>query len=348
MRYENVCLAAAACELPPNVVTSESIEKRLGPLYDKLGLREGRLELMTGIRERRFWDNGQTPGAVAVKAGRKALAAAKIPPEELGALFHASVCRDFMEPATACGEHRALGLPENTLIFDVSNACLGVLDAMVTLANMIELGQARAGIILAGETGEALVNGAIEALLADKNATRQSIKPAFASLTIGSGAAAVVLAHKDLSPSGHRLAGGVFRCDTENADLCVGGAGAGFGMSASPSMETDSEELLKAGCALAKETWGDFKAELGWTEESVDRSFTHQVGSAHRRLLYESIGVDPARDFSTVEFLGNMGSVSLPATLAMGAERGLVKKGGKVALLGIGSGLNCLMLGLEW
>lgn len=348
MRYENVYVAAAAYELPPNAVTSESIEKRLGPLYDRLGLREGRLELMTGIRERRFWGNGQTPGAVAVKAGRKALTAAKIPPSRLGALFHASVCRDFIEPATACGESRALGLPGNALIFDISNACLGVLDAMVTLANMIELGQAQAGIILAGETAEGLVNRTIESLLADESATRQSIKPVFASLTIGSGAAAVILAHKDLSPSGHRLTGGVFRCDTESADLCVGGAGEGFGGGASPFMETDSEELLKAGCALAKKTWEDFKAELGWTEESVDRTFTHQVGSAHRRLLYESIGVDPAKDFSTVELFGNMGSVSLPATLAMGAEKGLVNRGDKVALLGIGSGLNCLMLGLEW
>jgi 3-oxoacyl-[acyl-carrier-protein] synthase-3 len=113
-------------------------------------------------------------------------------------------------------------------------------------------------------------------------------------------------------------------------------------------MQTDSERLLDAGVALARETWADFEAATGWTRQSVDRAICHQVGSAHRRRLFETLGLDLAKDFSTFETLGNMGSVSLPATLSAAIDAGAVQAGDRVALMGIGSGLNCLMLALEW
>jgi 3-hydroxy-3-methylglutaryl CoA synthase len=73
-----------------------------------------------------------------------------------------------------------------------------------------------------------------------------------------------------------------------------------------------------------------------------------QVGSAHRRALYSSLELDQTKDFSTLEFLGNTGSVALPITMAMGIEKAPPAKDEKIAILGIGSGLNCLMLGVQW
>lgn len=348
MRYSNVCLEAFAYELPPNIVTSAEIEERLSPLYERLSLPKGRLELMTGIRERRFWNPGTRSSQVAAAAAKKAIETSGVPVEKIGALFHASVCRDFMEPATASVEHHLLGLPESAMIFDISNACLGVLNGMITIANMIELGQIEAGVVTAGEMGESLVDSTVEALLKNVNSTRRSIKPAFASLTIGSGAVAVVLTRRDISATGHRLLGGTVKCATRHNKLCAGGTEVGADGNAALLMETDSEELLRAGCALAADTWKSFRCEMGWSDDDVARSFTHQVGAAHRRILYQSIGLDVGKDFSTVEFLGNVGSVSLPLTFAMGVESGVVRQGDNVALLGIGSGLNCMMLGVKW
>ena len=348
MLYENVCIESIEYELPPNVITSGEIEERLSPLYERLKLPKGRLELMSGIKERRFWDKGESPSSAAARAGKKAIEKSGVPKENLGAIFHAAVCRDFLEPATASVEHKTLGLSKNTLVFDISNACLGVADGMVMLGNMIELGQVEAGIVVSGEMGESLVEATIEALNRDTTLTRKTVKPSFASLTIGSSAVAVVMTHKSISKTGHRLIGGVARCETSSSELCTSDADRGFHDGATPLMATDSEELMIAGCALAAETWVEFKKELGWTEGDVTKSFTHQVGVAHRKLMYESLGLDMAKDFPTLEFLGNVGSVSLPITLAIGAERGHLSKGDKAVLLGIGSGLNCLMLGVEW
>ena len=59
--------------MPDNRISSTDLENRLAPLYDKLNLPQGRLELMSGIQERRFWDKGVFPSEVATSAGKKAI-----------------------------------------------------------------------------------------------------------------------------------------------------------------------------------------------------------------------------------------------------------------------------------
>src|SRR5579872_4303964 len=348
MRYHHVCVEAFSYSLPPHVVTSAEIESQLAPIYDRFHLPAGRLELMTGIRERRFWDRGVLPGTISAQTADKVLAAANLDRKQIGCLVHGSVCRDQLEPATASGVHHALGLAGSALVLDVSNACLGLLNGMILLADMIELGHVRAGLVVGTEMGRDLVEGTIDSLLSSPNLTKQDVKLAFASLTIGSGSAAVVLCDRKLSKRGHRLLGGAFQADTSSHELCAGGVAAQTHGDDRPRMQTDSEALLHAGVELAERTWRETKRVLSWTNADVDKTFTHQVGRAHRRLLYERLGLDPALDFSTVEFLGNTGAAALPLTAAIGIERGHVKPGNHVGLLGIGSGINALMLGLHW
>ncbi len=348
MRFRNVTLAAVTCELPPRVVTSAQIEERLAPVYDKFRLPYGRLELMTGIRERRFWEPGTKSSAAAARAGRKALNAGGVPVERVGAVIHCSVCRDFLEPATASVVHHELGLPPTAMAFDLSNACLGVLSGVQILAGLIELGQIEAGLAVSGEVAEGLHEATIHSILHDSRLTRRSFKRHFASLTIGSGAAAILVCRADLAPRGHRLLGGALLTDSAASELCREDTSAQTVKADGPLMDTDSEALLHAGCALAQRTWEVCKTELGWENATPDHFFTHQVGVAHRRLLFEMLALDPAKDYPTVEWLGNTGSAALPTALALGGEKKGLRAGEKVALLGIGSGLASLMLGIEW
>ncbi|NIQ03821.1 MAG: 3-oxoacyl-ACP synthase III [Nitrospinaceae bacterium] len=348
MRFENVCIESLGYHLPDNVVTSEDLERRLAPLYDKLKLPYGRLEMMSGIRERRFFEKGVFPSQVASLAGEQALSKTRIDRKNIGCLINGSVCRDFLEPATASVIHHNLKLPSESLVFDISNACLGVMNGMVHTANMIEAGQIQAGLIVAGENGGPLVETTLETLLADPHPSRAKIKSAFASLTIGSAAVAVLLVHRDLSSRGHRLLGAVARAETRFNELCQGNQDMGMGEDSSPLMETDSETLMKEGCLLAKRTWAAARSSFDWENEDVNRIFCHQVGHMQRKLLYETLELDLEKDFSTLEYLGNTGSAALPVTLAMGEEKDAVRQGDTVALLGIGSGLNCLMMGVEW
>ena len=348
MIYQNVCLEAFAYTLPDEVVTSAEIEALLEPLYARLRLPEGRLELMTGITERRFWPRGTLVGQKSADTAERALRIASIDKQQIGALVHGSVCHDFLEPATACSVHHRLGLPGRCVVYDVSNACLGLLNSVVQVANMIELGQIRAGLVVGTETGRALVENTIRQLNADVSLSRDDIKTAFASLTIGSGSAAIVLCDRELSCTGNRLLGGVLQAATEHCELCQGGQGASADALAQPLMATDSEALMREGVTVAQAAFSAFLAELEWTGADVQKTFCHQVGRAHHRLLFQSLGLEPQIDFATFAFLGNTGSTALPMTAALGIENGHLQKNDRVALLGIGSGINVIMLGLDW
>lgn len=349
MRYEQVCLEAFGYTLPEEIVTSAELEARLAPVYERLRLPEGRLELMTGIRERRFWPRATLPSENSVPSAERALRAARIDRAEIGALVHASVCRDFLEPATACVVHEKLRLPAECHVFDLSNACLGVLNGILLVANMIELGQIRAGLVVASEGSRELVETTIATLNSDLTLTRNSVKSAVASLTIGSASAAVVLTHRDVSRGGTRLLGGIARAETAHVGLCHsrGGDEAVAGRM-SPLMETDSEALMHAGVDVAEAAFDQFMRETRWQRDEIDKTVCHQVGHAQRKLLLATLDLPPERDFTSYEFLGNTGSAALPITAALAAERGAFEPGDRVGMFGIGSGINCVMLGAEW
>lgn len=348
MQYQNVCLEAVSYTLPDEAVTSEEIERRLEPLYRRLRLPEGRLELMTGIRERRFWEPGVLPSDKSMASGELAIAAAGIDRSQIGALIHGSVCRDYLEPATACRVHHGLQLGRRCLVYDVSNACLGLLNGMLQAANMIELGQVRAALVVGTESGRPLVETTIEALNRDESLTRSSIKSAVASLTIGSASAAVLLTDRGLSRTGNRLQAAAARANTDFHQLCQSGRDEAVGSGMQPLMETDAEQLLREGIATGVETFRDFLDAAHWEVGGITRTFCHQVGSVHRKLMLESLGLTLERDFVTFPWLGNTGSAALPVTMALGLHGGHVRAGDRVALLGIGSGINCVMLAVDW
>lgn len=342
-KFSNVALESITYEEPDEIWSSEKIESLLGPLYERLKLPQGRLELMTGIQERRFWSDPIMPSQASTLAGKKALEEADCGPEEIELLIHSAVCRDRLEPATAAYVHQALGLPHTCQFYDISNACLGFLNAMTVASNMIESGVIKRALIVSGENGKPLVEQTINTLLS-KDWTRNEIKPFFANLTIGAGAAAAVLAHSDLVPADRpRIGCSVVRADSSHNHLCQGDTASGNAL----EMQTDSEALLDAGVALARETWNCLKEESGWIEDTPNRVITHQVGAAHRRRLYEELHLDLEKDYSTFPTFGNIGSVSLPLTLAKGIKEEDVQPDDLITLLGIGSGLSSMMMTLQ-
>ena len=348
MKYSNVCLESLGYTLPEEIVTSESLEQRLSPLYERLRLPEGRLELMSGIRERRFWRPGTLPSEKSIESAEKAIRVAGVARSEIGALIHASVCRDHLEPATACRVHHGLRLPSRCQIYDVSNACLGLLNGIIQIANMIELGQIRAGIVVGSEGSRQLVETTIDALNEDDTLSRSDIKSAVASLTIGSGSCAVLLTDRGLSQTGNRLVAAAARAHTEHHELCQSGQDEAVGSGMQPLMRTDSEKLMREGIAAGVATLPELLSESGLGLVELNKTFCHQVGAAHRKAMLAALEIPLESDFSTLSWLGNTGSVALPLTMAIGLESGHVAPQQHFGMLGIGSGINCVMLAVRW
>jgi 3-oxoacyl-[acyl-carrier-protein] synthase-3 len=346
LNYARVFIDSFGYELPSNVVTSDDLECRLAPLYDALRIQRGQLEAITGIRERRYWDPGFSLSEGAIRAGRKALAAARVTREHIGMLIYGAVCRENLEPASACAVAHGLGLLPECAVYDVSNACLGVLNGMVNVANAIELGQIRAGMVVACESAREIVELTIDRLLRERS--METLRKTVATLTGGSGAVAVVLTDGSFGAQDRRLLGGVARSAPEHHRLCVWGPDTGIPGGTSHMAETDSARVLQHGVALGTETFEAFRRAMALDPDEPDRVVCHQVGASHQRAILEALGIPGERDFTTFRHLGNVGTVSLPITAAIAAERGALRPGDLVGLLGIGSGLNCLMLAVRW
>ena len=345
MKFKQTVIAGVSYHLPERVLTTNEIEDRLGPLYQRLKLPFGRLKLMTGIEELRYWPPKTSCAQMAARAAENLLNETGFPAREIDLLINASVCRDFLEPASASLVHAELGLSDSAMMFDLSNACLGVLNAMVVAAHMIERGQIQSALIVSGENSGPLLLNTIDSLLRDSSMTRQKFKRFVASLTIGSVATAVLLLPGDFDPKRRcvRLVGGAASTSSQNNHLCRGG-----GDLAALSMQTDSEALLRAGIQLAKLNWQRTLKALKWTLEEVTWALGHQVGEAHQREVMSALGLRDKKTLLTYPQFGNTGSSALPLTLAKLVESpdGPLP-GDKLVLLGIGSGLASLMLGLE-
>lgn len=347
MRFQHVSLAAMGVCLPTEVWTSDGIEQQLDPLYQRLKLPAGRLALMSGIEQRRVWPAGTLPSGPSVRSGEAALAAAGLPRDQIGCLIHASVCRDFLEPATASRVHHLLGLPENCWIYDVSNACLGVLNGAVQIANLIEAGVIAAGIVVGTENSRPLLEQTIAYLNGNQALTRQSVKPAFASLTIGSGSCAWLLAHRDLAPQAMRLDCATAIARTAHHDLCLSNEDTA-GAEMAPLMDTDSEKLMAAGVAAGVDNFAALLSEAGLERQAIDHSVCHQVGSRHRQTMLDAMGLPLQRDVVCYPWLGNTGSVALPLTLAIAAHYGHFQPASRLGMFGIGSGINSVMMAATW
>lgn len=346
MKYKNVYINSFGYELPPNVITSEDLEQRLEPLYEVLHFQKGQLEALTGIHERRFWDHGFKMSEGAIMAGQKAIESSGVDPGDIGMMIYGGVCRDQMEPATACAVANSLGINSDAMVYDLSNACLGILNGMVLIANAIELGQINSGLVVSCESARQIIDSTIELLLEKKD--MEVFKKTVATLTGGSGAVAVLLSNAPSGSRSHQLLGGIAKNATQHHALCTWKPDTGIPATVPTIMDTDSVAVLQNGVTLGIETFSAFKKELLWGDDKPEKVICHQVGATHQRSILDSIDIKKDQDFTTFRNLGNIGTVSLPITAAIASEREFLVPGDMVGFLGIGSGLNCLMLGIQW
>jgi len=338
MKFKNVVIQSLAAIDPPIRVTSKEIEQKLKPTLDRLGIRDDLLEEVSGIGARRFWKKGTQPSDAATLAAEKALDDAGIDRGKIGVIINTSVCRDYLEPSTACIVHGNLGLSENCLNFDVGNACLAFLNGMDIAARMIERTEVEYALIVDGESSRPITEATIERLLGPEIEEEQ-FRAEFASLTLGSGAAAMVMARKELAPRGHPYLGSVSRAATEFNRLCHGQM---------DQMVTDTRVLLSEGLKLAVKTFTAARIALGWVASELDQFVIHQVSKVHTESLVKLLGLDPDKVHAIYPEMGNIGPASVPIVLARAVELGKIRRGDRVAVLGIGSGLNCSMAEIVW
>ncbi|RYV52504.1 3-oxoacyl-ACP synthase III [Pengzhenrongella frigida] len=334
IRHTGTALLAITGMEAPVIVPSTVFDEQLASSLKRLRLPRGLLQRVAGVHERRWWDADTSFDDAAIAAGAKALAEAGVDAGDVGLLINTSVTRAHLEPSVASRVHDGLGLSSAAMNFDLTNACLGFVNGLTLAAGLIDSGAIRYAVIVDGEDAQGTQEATL-ARLGGAEATRQDFLDAFATLTLGSGAAAAVLGPVADHPGGHRLLGGVTRAATQHHDLCVGGI---------DGMRTDPAGLLAGGLELVTAAWREATTDWDWAH--LDRYVMHQVSRVHVDAIVEALGIDRARVPVTFPMFGNVGPASLPLTLA--GEVDSLATGDRVLCMGVGSGLNTAMLEIEW
>ncbi|GIW21276.1 MAG: 3-oxoacyl-ACP synthase III [Candidatus Sericytochromatia bacterium] len=337
-KFNNVSIISVASIDAPNIVKSSEIEEELAPTINKFGLRKNIIQELTGVIERRYWDIGTEPSEVATKAAILALEKANLDRKKVGVLINTSVCKDYIEPSVASLVHGNLELSENCLNFDIGNACLAFLNAIEIAGYMIEREQIEYALIVDGEGSRYIMEHTIKRLLSP-NVTQDVFRANFATLTLGSGATAMILGRSDNNENSHKVIGGVSLAATKYNRLCLGQR---------EEMITDASNLLVAGLELAYKTYQLAIKELEWDKKQIDEIIIHQVSATHTSKLIKTLNLDQEKVYKLYPNYGNVGPASIPISLSKSIENGRIKQGDRVALLGIGSGLNCSMMEVIW
>jgi 3-oxoacyl-[acyl-carrier-protein] synthase-3 len=129
--------------VPSKVLTNFELEKMVDTTDEWIRTR-------TGIRERRIAEPGTTTSDIAYKAGKEALARAKLDPKHLDLLIVATTTPDMLFPSTACLVQQRLGAKSATC-FDLSAACSGSVFAMITAQQYLLSGRYRNALVIGAE-----------------------------------------------------------------------------------------------------------------------------------------------------------------------------------------------------
>ena len=335
--YENVAVVGLARDEAPLIVGSDEIEASLETTMRRLKLPKGLLASLTGIVRRRLYPFDYPPSQAAAAAAETLFGRLGFDRHKLDLIYSTSVSRDHIEPSTASIVQRRLGLSGRVKSLDIGSACLGFIDGMELAALSIEANLVSHALIVAGENSAPILKTTLTSLL-EPGLNRGDFFRHFATLTLGSGGAAMILGRASDYPGAPRLVASASRSDATSNRLCQGDA---------DGMATDSAGLMAAGVALAKETFDLGAAEFGWKPGDFSRFICHQVSGANTRKLCESLDLDQSRLVRTYPEYGNIGPVAVPFTLDLAYEQNLLPLHAPYLLMGIGSGLGCAMLAIQ-
>ncbi|MBB64529.1 MAG: 3-oxoacyl-ACP synthase III [Waddliaceae bacterium] len=329
-KFEQVSIAGVSSVDAPERISTEEIEDLLKEPMERVYMRRGFMSKHVGIEERRLWPRGTTPSQAATLAAEKVIEETGIDPSRIGVLINTSVTKDYVEPSCASIVHSNLRLSPYCMNFDVSNACMGFLNGMHLVGSLIEGGQIDYGLVVNGEDSRTLMESTIQRLQGPDIGAKEFRKH-FATLTLGSGAAAMIIGRSDLLPDSSRFLGGMHLAATEHYKLCHG---------STTAMYTDPTRLFRAGIDLVMRLINEAKQAVKWNPASYKELVLHQINRLHTNTFLDRIGYAHDRIFRIYPKYGNVGPATIPISLAKSLAAGRLNKGDRVSLVGVGSGLN--------
>ncbi len=333
MKQPTSAITAIAGYAPARIVSNNEIEYRVNNQHHYLP--EGSIERLFGVKERRFAEEEEQVSDLAVSAATKILANSDL--ASIDCLIFAAASSDLIEPATANIVQSKLGL--NCMSFDVKNACNSFVTALHVANAFIVSNQYKKILIVTGEK----LNHAIKYDLDNK----EELAKRLAAYSLGdAGAAALVEPTRD----GCGLFTQKFLSFGAYWNLCTipGGGSMHPHDSSKNYFEGKTTELRNVFLEKKGMIAQECLAEAGWELEDIDHFFMHHVSKNTFEVVAASLNISSERFYNVIENHGNIAAASIPFAMSVAEEKGVLKKGDKIMIIGLASGISISIQLLIW
>jgi len=285
----------------------------------------------TGITERRMagwepvWYMGTQASLMAIKN-------AGISPEDIGLVISCSATSDFHTPSIASIIQNNTGAV-NSAAFDLNAACTGFVYALDTARRFLETDSSLKYVLISANEG---LSRFLD--FSDRSSC----------ILFGDGAAAAIVERSDKLYSSH---------------LGSDGSGSGYlcarALNVAPEVKQDNPDftdpfpdmplhklyqdgkaVYKFATSILPEAFIKASEKIGVTKDDIDWFIPHQANIRIIETASKKLGVSMDKFIVTLDHYGNTSSVSIPLALFEAVEKGLIKRGQKISMIGFGAGLT--------
>ena len=284
----------------------------------------------TGIKERPMagWEPTWYMGK---QASLRAVEASGIDPADIGLVISCTATSDFHTPSMSSVIQHEVGAV-NAAAFDMNAACSGFVYALDTARRFLETDDSLKYVLIVAN----------EALSRFLDFTDRS-----SCILFGDGAAAVVV----------EKSGKLF-----SSALRSEGSGAGYlcarAMQVAPEVAQESDfedpfpqmplhklyqngkEVYKFAVQALPRSFELAAEKINITKDDIDWFVPHQANIRIIETAAKKLGAPMEKFIVTLDHYGNTSSASIPLALCEAIEKGMIKRGQKLALIGFGAGLT--------
>ena len=306
-----VKIVGTGSAVPSRVMTNDDMAKIVETSDEWISTR-------TGIRSRRYCDAeaGECHRSLVRDAALRALEAAGIAPEQVGVCLVATFTADTCTPSAACLLQADLGMPEDTLCFDLNAACAGFVYGL-HVAECLLPGAARPYALVVG---------------ADTLSRVMDFTDRTTCVLFGDGAGAAVLECAEGYPELHAVWGS----RGDDASLFAPGVGCD-----EPSyLHMDGRAVFRFATEVMPRCTLEVLERAGVCADDVDRFVYHQANKRIVDYSVKKLGLDPAKCEGNIDHTGNTSAGSVPILLDELVRAGELGSGSRVLMAGFGAGLT--------
>lgn len=304
---QGIEIVATGRALPKRCVTNEELSKTVETSDQWIRTR-------TGIGQR-YRCEEETTASMAIEAARKALEKAGIEKSQIGIVLVATTTPEYAFPSTSCLVQQALELEEDCMSFDINAACAGFLYGLGIVRSMLQNCAKSYALVIGSEHLSKIIN--------------YEDRGSCILFGDGAGAALIKSSNKDFYHKGYTRGNKEY--------LYCNGLGS---KEQDFYLHMDGNQVFRFAVSAIEEGVEEILSEAGLTMEQIDYVVCHQANEriiSHVEKKYKNY---PAVFYKNIEFYGNTSAASIPIALDEMREKGMLREGMKVIMVGFGAGFT--------